>query len=138
MFKEHPVFIPVPIVFTSISCPVVDQHPVATIDDEPIEYVDLVAPDVDLVAPDVIMDIPLRRLKRVRRPVISDDYIFYLQEHKYDMSDVSDSTTYKEAIVSPQSNFWIDGMKDEMTSMSQNKMWSLVDFPDCYRPIRCK
>ena len=34
------------------------------------------------------------------------------------MGDVSDPTTYKEAIVSPQSNFWIDVMKDEMTSMS--------------------
>ena len=29
-------------------------------------------------------------------------------------------------------------MIDEMTSMPQNKVWSLVDFPDGYRPIRCK
>ena len=29
-------------------------------------------------------------------------------------------------------------MKDEMTSMSHNKVWSLVDFPDGYRPIGCK
>ena len=34
------------------------------------------------------------------------------------MGGVSDPTTYKEAIVSPQSNFWIDAIKDEMTSMS--------------------
>ena len=27
-------------------------------------------------------------------------------------------------------------MKDEMTSMSYNKVWSLVDFPNCCRPIR--
>ena len=33
------------------------------------------------------------------------------------MGDVSDLTTYKEAIVSPQSNLWIDAMKVEMTSM---------------------
>ena len=51
------------------------------------------------------MDIPLRRLKRARRPTISDDYIVYLQEHKYGVVDASDSTTYKEAIASPQSNF---------------------------------
>ena len=31
-----------------------------------------------------------------------DDYIIYLQEHEYDVGDVSDLTTYKEAIVSPQ------------------------------------
>ena len=61
---------------------------------EPIE-------EVDLEASDVVMDIPLRSLERERRPTISYDYIIYLQEHEYDVLDVSDSTTYKEAIVSP-------------------------------------
>ena len=42
------------------------------------------------------------------------------------MGDVLDPTTYKEAIVSPQSNSWINVMKGEMTSMSHNKVWSLV------------
>ena len=84
------------------------------------------------------MDIPLRRSKRARKPTILDDYIVYLQEHEFEVGDVSDLITYKEAIVSPRSNFWIDAMKDEMTSMSQNKVWSLVDFPDDCRPIGCK
>ena len=57
----------------------VDQHPVATNDDEPIEDVDPIAPNVDLVTPDVVMDIPLRRSERARRPTISNDYIVYLQ-----------------------------------------------------------
>ena len=84
------------------------------------------------------MDIPLRRLKRARRPTISDDYIVYLQEHEYGVGDASDSTTYKEAIASPKSNFKIDEMKDEMTSISQNKVWILIDFLDGCRPTRCK
>ena len=63
------------------------------------------------------MDIPLRRLERAHRPAILDDYIVYLKEHEYDVGDVSDPTTYKEVIVSPQSNFWINDLKDEMTSM---------------------
>ena len=54
------------------------------------------------------------------------------------MSNVSYPTTYKEAIVSPQSNFWINAMKDKMTSMSQNKVWRMVDLSDGYRPIRYK
>ena len=45
-----------PITFALISSPVVDQHPVATTNDEPIEDVDPVAPDVDPVALDVAMD----------------------------------------------------------------------------------
>ena len=64
------------------------------------------------------MDIPLRRSKKERRPAIFDDYIVYLLEDEYDVDDISDPSTYKEAIVSPQSNFWISAMKDEMTSMS--------------------
>ena len=52
MFKEHPIFIPVPIASTPISCPIVDQHPIATPDNETIEDVDSIAPYVNLVAPD--------------------------------------------------------------------------------------
>ena len=51
VFKEHRFFIHVLIAFAPISSPVVDQHPVATTDNEPIEDVDPVAPDVDLVTP---------------------------------------------------------------------------------------
>ena len=138
VFKEHPVFIPMPIAYAPISGPVVDQHLAATTNDEPIEDVDPVALEVDLVTPDAVMDISLRRLERVHRPSISNDYIVYLQEHGYDVGDVSDPTTYKEAIVSPQSNFQINVIKDEMISMSQNKVWSLVDFPGGCRPIGCK
>ena len=105
MFKEHPFFILMSISSTLISSPIVDQHLVATIDDEPIEDVDPVVPYVDKVSLDVVMNIPLRRSERARRPAILDDYFVYLQEHEYDVGDVSDPTTYKEAIVSPQSNF---------------------------------
>ena len=55
---------------------------------------------MDLVASNVVMDIPLRRSERARWPTISDDYIVYLHEHEYDVGDVSDLTTYKEAIIS--------------------------------------
>ena len=118
VFKEHPAFIPVSIASAPISSPIVDQHPIATPDNKPIEDVDLVALDVDLAVLDIVMDIPLWRLERARRPSISDDYIVYLKKHEYDVGDVLDSTTYKEAIFSPQSNFWIYAIKDEMTSMS--------------------
>ena len=128
MFNEHPVFIPVPIASALISSLIVDQHPVAALDNEPIEQVN---PE----ASNVVMDIPLRRLKRSCRPAISNDCIVYLQEHEYDMGDVLDMNPYRESMVNPQSNFWIDAMKDEI-SMSQNKVWSFVVLLDGYRPFR--
>ena len=71
-----------------ISSPVVDHHPVAITDDEPIKDADPVAPYVDPIALDVAMDIPLRRLKRACGPTISYEYIVYLQEHEDDVGDV--------------------------------------------------
>ena len=64
VFKEHPVSSLVSIASASISSLVVDQNLVATTNDEPIEDVDPIAPDVDIVAPVVVMDIPLRRSER--------------------------------------------------------------------------
>ena len=80
----------------------------------------------------------LRGLERACRPAISDDYVVYWYEHEYDVGNVSYPTTYKEVFISPQSNLWIDKMKDEITSMSQNKVWGLVEFPSGCRPIWCK
>ena len=71
VFKEHPIFIHVPNASTPIFSLVFYQHPIVTTDDKQIE-------DVDLVALDIVMDIPLKRLERVCRPEISDDYIVYL------------------------------------------------------------
>ena len=65
VFKEHPVFIPMTIASAPISSPVVDEHPIAITDYEPIEDVDPVAPDVDQVALDIVMDITLKGSKRV-------------------------------------------------------------------------
>ena len=48
MFKEHLVFIPMPIASAPISSLVVYQHPIATYDNEPIEEVNLEAPEIHL------------------------------------------------------------------------------------------
>ena len=64
MFKEHLVFILVLIVFAPITGPIIDQYPVATLDNEPIE-------EVDPETPNVVMDIPLRRSERERKPTIN-------------------------------------------------------------------
>ena len=77
---------------TPITSPVVDQHPVATTNDEPIV-------NVDLVALDVVMDVPLRRSERACRPAILDDYNIYLQEHESDVGYVSNLITKKPLLI---------------------------------------
>ena len=52
--------------------------------------------------------------------------------------DAEEPATYEQAVASPDSNKWLDAMKDEMNSMSQNKVWELVDLPPGRKSIRNK
>src|SRR5215216_4953722 len=44
--------------------------------------------------------------------------------------DHDEPTNYEEAMMSPDSNRWLDAMKSEIGSMNENKVWTLVDLPD--------
>ena len=48
MLKKHLVYIPMPIATILIIGLIVDQHPIATLDNEPIEQIDLEAPNVTM------------------------------------------------------------------------------------------
>ena len=37
---------------------------------------------------------------------------------------------YEEAMMSPDSDKWLEAMKSEMGSMYENKVWTFVDLPD--------
>ena len=43
-----------------------------------------------------------------------------------------------EAMMSPDSDKWLEAMKSEMESMYQNKVWTLVDLPDDQQAIENK
>ena len=61
-----------------------------------------------------------------------------MQEHDFNISDDSDLVTYKEAISTLYSNFWLDAMEDEMKSMASNGVWDLVELLDCSKLVGCK
>ena len=44
--------------------------------------------------------------------------------------DHDEPTNYEEAMMSPDSAKWLEAMKSDMGSMYENKVWTLVDFPD--------
>lgn len=62
-------------------------------------------------------NIILKRSQRTHRPKFSDDYIVYLQEHKFNAGMFLDPAFFKEAINSSQSSCWMDALLDEMASI---------------------
>ena len=45
------------------------------------------------------------------------------------IDEIDDPATYEEAMMSPDSNKWLEAMKSEMESMYENQVWTLVDLP---------
>ena len=52
--------------------------------------------------------------------------------------DHDEPTNYEEAMMSPDSAKWLEAMKSEMGSMSENKVWTLIDLPDDRPAIEIK
>ncbi|GKA76825.1 retrotransposon protein, putative, ty1-copia subclass, partial [Tanacetum coccineum] len=50
-----------------------------------------------------------------------------MEEHS--LGDLNEPTSYKAAMLDPESNKWLDAMNAEMQSMIDNKVWVLVDLP---------
>ncbi|KAK8640337.1 hypothetical protein V6N13_008093 [Hibiscus sabdariffa] len=52
--------------------------------------------------------------------------------------DQDEPKTYQEAVSSPDSKKWLEAMRSEMDSMSENQVWTLVEPPKGVKPIGCK
>ena len=52
--------------------------------------------------------------------------------------DHDEPTNYEEAMMSSDSAKWLEAMKSEMGSMYENKVWTLVDFPNDRQAIENK
>ena len=56
----------------------------------------------------------------------------------HDIGSVTNPITYEEAVSCPQSELWLDAMRDEIQSMRHNGVWELVELPEGHRPIGYK
>ena len=52
--------------------------------------------------------------------------------------DNGEPTNYEEAMMSPDSDKWLEAMKSEIGSTYENKVWTLVDLPDDQQAIENK
>ena len=50
----------------------------------------------------------------------------------------NEPTTYAKAMVSPDSELWLEAMRSELKSMDDNQVWDLVDPPPGVIAIGCK
>nr|GEV58480.1 putative ribonuclease H-like domain-containing protein [Tanacetum cinerariifolium] len=50
-----------------------------------------------------------------------------VKEHS--LMDLNETTNYKDAMLDPKSNKWLDAMNAKMQSMKDNQVWCLVDHP---------
>ena len=79
--------------------------------------------------------IALNKPVRARRLAIPDDYVVYLQESDFDCGIDEDPVSFSQAINNDMSNKWIDAMKEELNSMAINKVWDLVELPECLKRV---
>ena len=52
--------------------------------------------------------------------------------------DHGEPTNYEEAMMSPDSDRWLEAMKSEIGSIYENKVWTLTYLPDDRRAIENK
>ena len=52
--------------------------------------------------------------------------------------DHDELTNYEEAMMSPDSDKWLEAMKSKIGSMYENKVWTLVDLPEDRQAIENK
>jgi len=74
---------------------------------------------------------PRRQPRRYEDFVLTDSIDVLLLEN-------DEPATYKQAMADPDSEKWLEAMKSEMDSMSENQVWDLIDLPDGVKPIGCK
>ncbi|KAK8499447.1 hypothetical protein V6N12_012501 [Hibiscus sabdariffa] len=80
---------------------------------------------------------PLRRSTRERHE--PERYGFLVTTHgEVILVDHDEPKTYQEVVLSPNSEKWLEAMRSEMDSMSDNQVWTLVEPPEGIKPIGCK
>ncbi|GKF04809.1 hypothetical protein Tco_0035477, partial [Tanacetum coccineum] len=52
-----------------------------------------------------------------------------IEAEEHSLGDLNEPTSYKVAMLDPESNKWLDAMNAKMQYMIDNKVWVLVDLP---------
>ncbi|GJS90024.1 retrotransposon protein, putative, ty1-copia subclass [Tanacetum coccineum] len=72
-------------------------------------------------------EIPIRRSERSRR--VPNRLCLNIEAEEHSLGDLNEPTSYKAAMLDPESNKWLDAMNAKMQSMIDNNVWVLIDLP---------
>ncbi|KAK8553907.1 hypothetical protein V6N12_030886 [Hibiscus sabdariffa] len=110
---------------------------------EEVQQQQVIEPEVERISqaveenPTDLETQPLRRSTRERHE--PERYGFLVTTHGDVILVYQDEPkTYQEAVASPDSEKWLEAMRSEMDSMSENQVWTLVEPPEGIKPIGCK
>lgn len=74
----------------------------------------------------------------MKRKIISNDYVVYLQESDYNIRAENDPESFLQAISCKESKLWYNVIKEAMNSMKSNGVQELVELPNNVRAIGYK
>ncbi|KAK9020217.1 hypothetical protein V6N11_054707 [Hibiscus sabdariffa] len=110
---------------------------------EEVQQQQVIEPEVERISqavegnPTDLETQPLRRSTRERHE--PERYGFLVTTHgDVILVDQDEPKTYQEAVANPDSEKWLEAMRSEMDSMSENQVWTLVEPPEGIKPIGCK
>ena len=88
------------------------------------------ANDDDHETSDQVSTEPRRSTRKRCAPEWYDNHVLEVM-----LLNHGEPTNYEEAMMSPDSDKWLEAMKSKIGSIYENKVWTLVDLPDYQRPI---
>ena len=93
-------------------------------------------PNHDIVSIEPEYTTPIRRSDRVRHA--PERYGFIIENNEARIIENDGPLTYTDAVMSRDSDRWLEAMRSEMDSMYVNQVWTLVDALEGVSPVGCK
>nr|GEU76612.1 retrotransposon protein, putative, Ty1-copia subclass [Tanacetum cinerariifolium] len=114
----------------------IDVEEIQDEDTSPFEITSKIPMEVEGFEPPHEEEILIRRSERSHR--VPNHLCLNVEAEEHSLGDLNEPTSYKAAMLDPESNKWLDAMNVEMQSMIDNKVWVLVDLPPNCKIVRSK
>ncbi|GJT82894.1 retrotransposon protein, putative, ty1-copia subclass [Tanacetum coccineum] len=114
----------------------IDLEEIQDEDTSPFEITSEIPMEVKGFEPPQEEEILICRSERSRR--VPNRLCLNVEAEEHNLGDLNEHTSYKAAMLDPESNKWLDAMNAEMQSMIDNMVWVLVDLPPNFKTVRSK